>query len=661
MPWQGRCWETLEALRNSAKGRLQYDRDLLLLSDVSSGAGGGDGPSDPLPLTPAVTEPQACPAPACPAPAPSKHETQHAGCMARPSPRGVTVEGFLRLCEVMRRQEAWERLRCRQEFIEKTMRGFADMASEQLKQYDARRELERRKELRGLREMMEKSSREALARHEKLKAEHRRRAEIQNQMLREAEQRHLQQVEQERLRKEEGQIRLRRLYALQEEMLQLIRQLDTSEQQHRGLKADLSAFRTRGNRLCGVISRIIWANCENGLPTAEDQAVAERALQEMRDLLRNLEQEITRACEDKRRQEAEEARVKQQESQGKQGPEVHTESLAPSQGLGRKQNEDLQFKAQDSTMQWYQQLQDIASQCVLAFEGLTSSKDSQVRKIKMDLQKAATIPVSQISTLSGSKLKEVFDKIHDLLSGKSVQCGERTVSVTLHPQGLDFVQYKLAEKFVKQGAEEVASHHEAAFPIAVVVSGIWGLFPKVGALILAHLHKNCPYSVPFYPAFKEGMALEDYQRMLGYLVENSKVEEHSRFLKRMSGMIRLYAAIIQLRGPYESEQEAYPHVLNHGWRWLAKILNMEPLLDVTATLLFDFLEVCGNALVKQNQVQFWEMMLFIKEDYLPRIEAVTSSGQMGSFKRLKRFVEECWQRQEIPVPKGFLPPSFWHS
>ncbi|KAI5930763.1 Nucleoporin GLE1 [Manis javanica] len=66
---------------------------------------------------------------------------------------------------------------------------------------------------------------------------------------------------------------------------------------------------------------------------------------------------------------------------------------------------------------------------------------------------------------------------------------------------------------------------------------------------------------------------------------------------------------------------------------------MEPLLDMTATLLFDFLEVCGNALVKQNQVQFWEMMLFIKEDYLPWIEAITSSDKMGSFTCLKRFVE----------------------
>lgn len=66
--------------------------------------------------------------------------------------------------------------------------------------------------------------------------------------------------------------------------------------------------------------------------------------------------------------------------------------------------------------------------------------------------------------------------------------------------------------FQKQGEEEVASHHEAAFPIAVVASGIWELHPKVGDLILAHLHKKCPYAVPFYPALKEGTPLEEYQR-----------------------------------------------------------------------------------------------------------------------------------------------------
>ncbi|XP_036116934.1 nucleoporin GLE1 isoform X1 [Molossus molossus] len=714
MPSEGRCWETLQALRSSDKGRLCYHRDWLLRGEVSNGSRGGCGPHQPIStpqdvleecisipklssyagwvvdhvlphsqenLSPSETstssrstsgldQPSFVPrspirsltfSPASPGTPPptngtkDKHESHHTEPLALQSSRGIKVEGCIRMYELVHRMKGTEGLRQWQEEQERKVRALSEMASEQLKRFDEQKELKHHKEFQDLREMMEKSSREALGQQEKLKAEHRHRAKILNLKLREAEQQRLKQLEQERLRREEGQVRLRSLYALQEELLHLNQQLDPSNQHKDPLKVDLSAFQTRGNQLCGLISSIIRATSENGFPTAEDQAVAERALQEMWDLLTS-----AKACEDKRRQDEEEAQVKRQEAQMQQGPEVHKECPAPSQGPGGKQN-GLQVKVQDSTMQWYQQLQETSSQCVLAFEGLTSSKDSQIKKIKMDLQKAATIPVSQISTIAGSKLKEIFDKIHSLLSGKPVQSGGRSVSITLNPQGLDFVQYKLAEKFVKQGEEEVASHHEAAFPIAVVASGIWELHPRVGDLILAHLHKNCPYSVPFYPAFKEGMALEDYQRMLGYQVKDSKVEQQDNFLKRMSGMIRLYAAIIQLRWPYGTRQEAHPHGLNHGWRWLAQILNMEPLSDVTATLLFDFLEVCGNALMKQYQAQFWKMMLLIKDDYFPRIEAITSSGQMGSFIRLKQFLEKCLQHKEIPVPKGFLTSSFWRS
>ncbi|XP_015981909.1 nucleoporin GLE1 isoform X2 [Rousettus aegyptiacus] len=698
MPSEGRCWETLQALRSSDKGRLCYHRDWLLRGEdvleecisvpkLSSYSGWvvdhvlphkqeNQSPSETSSSSrsaPALDQPSLIPtssvrslafspaSPETPDGTKGKHESQHTESMVLQSSRGIKVEGCIRMYELVHRMKGTEGLRQWQEEQERKVRALSEMASEQLKRFDERKELKHHKEFQDLREVMERSSREALGQQEKLKAEHRHRAKILNLKLREAEQQRLRQAEQERLRREEGQGRLRSLYALQEEVLQLRQQLDASDRHRDLLKLDLSAFLTRGNQLCGLISGIIRAASENGFPSAEDQAVAERALQEMRDLLSDLQQEIARACEEKRRRDEEEAQAKRQGSLLQQGPEVHKASPAPSQGPAGKQNEDLQVKVQDSTMQWYQQLQEASGQCVLAFEGLTSSKDSQAKKIKMDLQKAATIPVSQISTIAGSKLKEIFDKIHSLLSGKPVQSGGRSVSVTLSPQGLDFVQYKLAEKFVKQGEEEVASHHEAAFPIAVVASGIWELHPRVGDLILAHLHKKCPYSVPFYPAFREGMALEDYQRMLGYQVKDSKVEQQDNFLKRMSGMIRLYAAIIQLRWPYGSRQESHPHGLNHGWRWLAQILNMEPLSDVTATLLFDFLEVCGNALMKQYQAQFWKMVLLIKEDYFPRIEAITSSGQMGSFIRLKQFLEKCLQRKEIPVPKGFLTSSFWRS
>ncbi|XP_050011293.1 mRNA export factor GLE1 isoform X3 [Alexandromys fortis] len=678
MPSEGRCWETLSALRNSSKGRLRYHREWLVhyedvleectslpklssysgwvvdhvlpntsphtqenssSSDHSSSSGSGSGLDQPSLLKSPVRSTPESPSPSTPNGTKSTRESQSTEPIALLSSRAIKVEGCIRMYELVHRMRGTEGLRQWQEEQERKVRALSEMASEQLKRFDELKELKLHKDFQDLQEVMEKSTREALGHQEKLKAEHRHRAKILNLKLREAEQQRVKQAEQEQLRKEEGQVRLRSLYTLQEEVLQLNQQLDASNQHKDLLNVDLAAFQTRGNQLCSLISGIIRTTLESGYPTAEHQAEAERTLQEMRDLLSNLEQEITRAYEVKKKQDEEEARIKLQESQVQKGAGAPTQPTVPSPGPAGTQNEELQVKVQDSTMQWYQQLQDASAKCVLAFEGLTSSKDSQAKKIKMDLQKAATIPVSQISTIAGSKLKEVFEKIHSLLSGKPVQSGGRSVSVTLSPQGLDFVQYKLAEKFVKQGEEEVASHHEAAFPIAVVASGIWALHPKVGELILAHLHKKCPYSVPFYPAFKEGMALEDYQRMLGYQVTDSKVEQQDNFLKRMSGMIRLYAAIIQLQWPYGNRQEAHPHGLNHGWRWLAQILNMEPLSDVTATLLFDFLEVCGNALMKQYQVQFWKMILLIKEDYFPRIEAITSSGQMGSFIRLKQFLE----------------------
>jgi hypothetical protein len=61
---------------------------------------------------------------------------------------------------------------------------------------------------------------------------------------------------------------------------------------------------------------------------------------------------------------------------------------------------------------------------VFCFEDLASSKDSQTKKIKLDLQKAASIPLSQISSIASSKLKEVFDEIKT----RSIACSLESLS-----------------------------------------------------------------------------------------------------------------------------------------------------------------------------------------------------------------------------------------
>ncbi|CAM9674229.1 unnamed protein product [Bubo scandiacus] len=695
-------WKTLEALRASSKGRLSYCRHWLQDEDILEGC------MSPLVLSPysgwvldrvigqsaQEIAPSRSSTPKGSTPltnrssslekiTPASHQGSSPPSSTEPNetkgnddlgllemdqedlpavlPSKVTeVEGCIQMYEEMHRLKGKEGLRQRQEQQEQMVRAVYALASEQLKRFDELKELKQHQEFQDLQEVMEKSLKEAQGQQEKLKEEHRHRAKILNLKLREAEQQRQRQEELERLRKEEGQERLRRLYSIQEEVLQLNQQIDPNYR-HKDLpRIDLSAYSNRGNQICGLVSGLIRTTSERGFPTQVDVANTERALQEMRGLISSMQQEITAAVKEKMRDEEEE-RQKQKELLKKEQLKAQTPAPAQQSG-GKQQKEGLQVKAEESTMQWYQQLQDVAEQCVASFSEISNCKDNnEVKKIKTDLQKAATIPVSQISRIAGSQLREVFDKINNLLSGKSVQSGGRTVSVTQHPQGLDFVYYKLAEKFVSQGEEEVASHHDAAFPIAVVASGIWELHPQVGDLFLAHLHKKCPYSVPFYPALKEGTSMEEYQRMLGYQVKDSKMEEQDHFLKRMSGLIRLYAAIIQLRWPYGNKDGTHPHGLNYGWRWLAQMLNMEPLADVTATLLLDFLEVCGNALMKQYKAQFWKIMLLIREDYIPRIEAITSSGQMGSLMRFKKFLEDCLEQKKIPLPKGALQPSFWKS
>ncbi|KAF7660004.1 hypothetical protein LDENG_00290170 [Lucifuga dentata] len=571
------------------------------------------------------------------------------------SPRATETAGCIRICEEKHREKAKMALRQREELQEQVAALAVSLESEQLKRFEEFMELKHRQEYQSMRDMMNRETQESIGRQEKLREEHQRRLKIMNLRLREAELDRQRQVELERQRQAEGRERLRNLNTIQEEILQLNQLLVQTDD----TQADLTPYSTRGNQLCSQVSEVVRKRSESEYPSMEDMSVAEQALQEMRDLIRLMQEEVAKAQDKKRKeQKEEEERKKQEELKAQQEAQKKTAAVSAKEKM---QSKGLQTRVEDSALKWYKELQDSAAQCAQSFDVLNTSSDIQMKKLKMELQKVATIPVSQISTISGSKLREIFDKIDKLLSGRTVVSGGKSVSTSLHPKALDFVSYKLAEKFVKQGEEEVASHHEAALPIAVVASGVWELHPRVGDLILAHLHKKCPYAVPHYPPMKEGTSVEEYQRILGYRVDDSGVEGQDSFLKRMSGMIRLYAAIIQQRWPYNAKQGSGPHGLSHGWRWLAQMLNMEPLADVTATLLFDFLEVCGHTLMKQYQGQFWKLILLLKDEYFPRIEAVTNSGQMGSVIRLKQFLETSLQNRQISPPKGQLTSMFWRT
>lgn len=159
---------------------------------------------------------------------------------------------------------------------------------------------------------MEKSSCGAQPQQEQLIAEHRQKAQILNQRLWEAEQQHLKSEEKERLGKEEDDGHLQSIYAVQKERLHLNQQLNALTQYMHLLQGNPTDFHTHGHQLCSHISALTRGSRENQSSRAEDQAMAEKAFQEMCDLLANLQQEVARANGEKLWQEKS-AQVKPQE------------------------------------------------------------------------------------------------------------------------------------------------------------------------------------------------------------------------------------------------------------------------------------------------------------------------------------------------------------
>ena len=115
------------------------------------------------------------------------------------------------------------------------------------------------------------------------------------------------------------------------------------------------------------------------------------------------------------------------------------------------------------------------------------------------------------------------------------------------------------------------------------------------------------------------------------------------FLNRMRGIVRLYAAIIQTLPLPVGPSRPHPHGLEHGWAWLARVLNMEPHPTLTATAIGDFLEVknhsyrafplsyldslwscfsltqtAGHALLRKYNKVFKKLLFVLCKEYVPK-------------------------------------------
>lgn len=305
------------------------------------------------------------------------------------------------------------------------------------------------------------------------------------------------------------------------------------------------------------------------------------------------------------------------------------------------------------SLQIYVNSQKFLNNYVKNHEEFLQSPDT--KKFRFECKKAINIPVNAISGISEQHLRDKYESLHNLLIGKS------SPNVNQYAYGAAFCKNILAKQIVNQGETLVSSKPKMAFPIAAVVVALWNDHPDFGDLLLAHFHNICPFTVPIFMPRMVGQSSENYYKLMGYkYAEDGTVEKHDKYLKRMSGVMRLYASITitsQRRGIVKSN----PHGLQSAWRWLAAILNAEPrkeVADLCATLLLDMLEVAGNALCSAYPKQFRKLLILLLEEYYPRMQKVGCITG-GPLVRLEEFLRNTLSKGSIPPPEGRLPSNFW--
>ncbi|XP_011667038.2 nucleoporin GLE1 [Strongylocentrotus purpuratus] len=429
------------------------------------------------------------------------------------------------------------------------------------------------------------------------------------------------------------------------------------------LPIQIQALCTKADSLVHEASEVeSFRGSERTMQAVVDQLMLrqEEAIRAIAEAERKFQEEVARKEKEKERLEKERLEKERQEKEKVKAKksEARPEPTQPQPSSSSTTAVPLESCVSPDALNDYTGLQEKHKVLEESCKGLSKTTDKDVKKYRFDLQKAVNTPINSVSVQSGSHLLDKLHRIKDLLSGLEVQMTNRRVKAT-QPTGVIYVKDLAAKKLVKQGDEQVSSNHESAFAYAAIAVALWQDIPDMGDLFLYHFYQSSPFLVPYHMTKKDDQTLEEYYKSLGYCYESEgQIEKQDKYLKRMAGFTRLYAAIIAtppLRG------QSHPHGVERGWMFISRVLNLEPQPDITATTLFDFLEVCGQALSEAYGKQFFKLLQTIYRNYFPKIEAVTPQGSGGPVMRLKSFLEDCLKRQRVPPPKGFLSSDFWRS
>lgn len=125
----------------------------------------------------------------------------------------------------------------------------------------------------------------------------------------------------------------------------------------------------------------------------------------------------------------------------------------------------------------------------------------------------------------------------------------------------------------------------------------------------------------------------------------------------MSALARLYGAIVAsgLRKESVLAGRQHPYGLEWGWRWICTVLNSDPLADICATLITEFLQMAGHRMWHCYGDQFVKMLRVLYEQYIPALP----KGEGWPRARLERLLVKIKIERRIDVPIGTVPEGFF--
>jgi len=215
-----------------------------------------------------------------------------------------------------------------------------------------------------------------------------------------------------------------------------------------------------------------------------------------------------------------------------------------------------------------------------------------------------------------------------------------------------FACISFATKAIKQ-EELIFLNNKAAFPIATVLVKVSTQFPELMDATLGLLHRELLVAVPMTFVHDSAvLSAGQFYRLMGYKETDgpngTKVfETADAYSKRVEGLMLLYGAIVQV------DETSSQHGLDHGWRWLARMLNSLPADRLTAKAVISFLRTAGYALHRRFRGQFIKLLKCMHETFLPELLRCTEPDVQPLRTMLAHYLEHGQYNQE---PDGSRMP-----